>query len=158
MMDLSMYAKYSPPTKPSYTHSSDKRVVTSLNIVQPPNTATLPIEMMIVMEEALEVGVPVQVQFEIIPTTETGMTGQSSSFWSTEFPDAPGAYIYLCNIKSVKSRIKPGSLEFVGKEEANLDHVINGTEDAIQEEKNKARMVQAKQKENDANRFTGLEI
>ena len=82
--------KYSPTKKPSYTHASDKRVVTSMNVVEPKDTASLPEELMIIMEEALEIGVPVQVQFEITPHTALGWTVNDH-----QFSDAPGLCLSL---------------------------------------------------------------
>ena len=140
------------PKKPSFTYASDKRVVTSVNAV-PKNTVSLPEEMMIVMEQALEIGVPVQVQFEITPENKLAWSENDPAF-----PDAPGFYAYLAKIKSVKARVKPGTDEFVGKEELSLNHVINGTEGSAEfEDRAKKRMQKAKEKDT-LNRFTGLEL
>ena len=141
------------PKIPTFTRMSDKRVVTSLNVLQPPNTATLPKKLMIAMEEALELGVPVQVQFEIVPTVETGMNVNDP-----QFPDAPGVYVYLAKINSVRARIKPGTLEFVGKEESNLNHIINDTEGSAEAEKRAKQRMQIEKEKNELNRFTGLEL
>lgn len=142
----SYFKKYYPsPKEPSYTHASDKRVVISLNVM-PKDTATLPEELMIVMEKALELGVPVQVQFEITPYTLAHLTENTVLF------------MYHCSIKSVKARIKPGTKEFVEAEEKYLDHIINGTEDADQEKERAMKRIMKVKKELEANRFTGLEI
>lgn len=141
-----------PPGKPNYTHKSDERVVTSID-VKPTNTASLPEVLLISMEQVLEIGVPVQVQFEITPVAAIAWTENDPSF-----PGSTGFYAYHCSVKSVKSRIKPGTKEFIGKEELNLEHVINGTEESEEAKQRAKKRMQKANEKSEANRFTGLEI
>lgn len=96
--------------------------------------------------EELPEGVPVQLQFEIIP--------QRAHYKSVKEDGTAKYYICDADIKSIKARIKPSTLAFAAEEEKQLDHIINDTEDAAQE---KERVKKIKQK-TEINRFTGLEI
>ncbi len=152
---MAKYKSWDQPKKPDFTHASDKRVVTSFSVINPEDAASLPKKLMLVMEGALECGVPVQVQFEIIPHAAVGWTVTVDD---PQFPYAPGFYAYHCSIESVKARIKPGTDEFVGKEESNLNHVINGTEGSEEAEKRAEKRMQKIEEKDALNRFTGLEL
>lgn len=103
-------------------------------------------QLMITTADKLPIGVPLQVQFEVIP--EAPIVNKD---------DSAAAYAYVTNIKSVKARIKPGTLEFNASEEKNLQHIIDGTENLSQEKERTAKKIKkAAEKENE--RFTGLEI
>lgn len=109
-VDFSKFVKYEhPQKKPDSYHTSDIRVVTSVNVSMPKNTDSLPEEMVVVMEQELNIGVPVQIQFEIIPVLQ----GYSNGF-----------YTYCCTVNAIKSRIKPGNAEFDQAEEEILNEII----------------------------------
>lgn len=132
-----------PPKKPSYTHTSDKRVVVAFSVRSQYPDISQPMpgeEATLVLEKSVKFGVPIQVQIEITP--------QACMY--------DGFYVYHCCVNSVKACIKPGTLEFGAAEEKMLNHIIEGTEDTAQaEEKAKKR---EQKEESKANRFTGLEI
>lgn len=149
-IDYDMWYNKMFPKQPKSQHVSDKRVVTSVNVDPPKDTISLPKKMLITTEEELTHGVPVQVQFEIIP--------QSCLAWSENPEASTGFYVYHCSIESVRARIKPGTLEFIGAEEKSLDHIIDGTEDSAQEKERVKKNIEKAKEKDEVNRFTGLEI
>lgn len=102
--------------------------------------------MVINMAEELAIGVPVQIQFEIIPKAPIG------PFCS----GACSAYLYSADIKSIKARVKPDTAQFVGDEEKSLDLIIDDT--AEENERIAECIKKHAKKVDEANRFTGLEI
>ncbi len=110
----------------------------------------MPEKLFIEIAGKLPLGVPVQVQFEIIPVVANGYTVAENG---------PTTHEYIANIVSVKARLKPGTVAFFEEEEKSLNHIINGTEDTaqikIRAEKNAKKIAKTGE---EANRFTGLEI
>lgn len=105
-------------------------------------------QMMIETFDELPIGVPIQVQFEIIPHAPVGYTiNDDESLATTQ---------YSARIMSIKARIKPSIVAFQESEEKNLNHIIEGTEDEVLVSKRAKKRAKEIEKEN--NRFTGLEI
>lgn len=149
------------PKIPKFTHTNDKRVVLSVNVDPPSDANALPTSMLIMMEKQLEIGVPVQVQFEITPHSCIGWNVQETQD-PNFMPDGPhgwtGWYSYHCEITSVKSRIKPGDLEFEASEDKAINHIIDGTEDEKDEKERVKKRTEQAAKHDEANRFTGIEL
>lgn len=130
---------------------SEMKEVLSVRVVDPAIGTIWPISlnqgcgpMIVATTQKWDVNVPVQIQFEIVPLKTRRDT-------------------YLCQIKSIKARIKPGTPQFIGAEEKNLDHILNGTEDTAEEKRRVEKQAQknteqAKKETEAANRFTGLEL
>jgi len=116
-------------------HTSDIKKVLSVKI----NPNWQP-QLLITVTDKLPIGVPVQVQFEIIPQTKRSGI----------------AYIYTANIKSIKARIKPGTLQFVDAEEKSLNHILNGTEKLARTEERILKRIEKAQ--NEGGTFRGIEI
>lgn len=116
-------------------------------------------QMIITTAEKLSPGIPVQIQFEIIPEEPIGYTkrvvkwgnGTELIYCVLSPQDVVSgdcvARTYTAAITSVKARVKPGSAQFVGAEEKYLNDIINGM-----------RIKKRAEKLEEANRFTGLEL
>jgi len=105
-------------------------------------TSTLFIE----TAEPLEFGLPVQVMFEVVPIVQAAN-------------NMDGNFMYRARISLIKARVKPGTSEFTLAESQELEDIVNGTEDVVQDKQKARKLVaQIKKKEHEANRFTGLEI
>ena len=124
--------------------------VISVGVGMSVGTGKMPEKLFIEMAEVLPIGVPVQIQFEIIPEEATIIE---------EAVDGSIVYEHRAHIVSVKARLKPGTVAFLEEGEKNLNHIINDTEDTAQikvrAEKNAKKIAKTGE---EANRFTGLEI
>jgi len=133
-VDFSLFAKYEPPAKKlnSY-HTNDIREIEALQVtieeMAPPQT------FYVVMKKPLQIGVPLQIQFDITPFDYGKHEALDYSDIAVMHP-----YAYTCIINSVRARIKPGNAEFNDSEKEHLNKIIH----------------EAKPKE--VNRFTGLEL
>lgn len=135
--------KYVYPKKPKPVSYASNDMKTVLSVVIENESKS---QLFIRTTEELPEGVPVQLQFEIVPQRA-----------NLKFTKEDGTVEYCscyADIKSIKARIKPSTLAFIAEEEKQLDHIINDTEDADQE-KERARKIKQK---TEINRFTGLEI
>jgi len=141
----------------SYTNKMLK--VLSVFVPQTNGAEKMPSQMGVSVEKALSIGVPIQIQFEIIPNLEMGYTTDGEVLDANlEAILLTGFHAYGCAIMSVKARIKPGTSEFNEAEGKNLNHVINGTEDTAQLTERAKKRVDLIRKADETNRFIGLEI
>lgn len=124
----------SPGKKPISHHTSDIRTIEALQVTI--EEIGDPISLYVVMKKPLSIGVPLQIQFEVVPYDHGN---HNASPWHYDIAK-DALHAYTCVVTSIKARIKPGNAEFNNTEEKHLNEIIH------------------EPKANEINRFTGLEL